>query len=498
MSFGGLYVSVSGIYANKKALDTVSHNISNVNNPNYVRQNAIHAERRYSKSQNLKFQTGTGVNVQEIRQIRDEFLDIKIRREMATFGYYNTKSEILGEIEDIFREIKVPDEIDSGGLQDVMDDFWNSWTELSKEPDSLTIRGLLHENAVAFTTTVNHISTQLDDLQFNLNKEMLNKTEEVNNLLKEIASLNKQIKLAEGYGANVSANDFRDNRNAALDKLSQLIPITHYENKYGEEVVSLHGRDLVNGDYFNPLEIRLDDKGYGQIHWSDTGDKIDLKGLGELGGYIDARDQVVEEYKDRLNVMVDQLAKAVNKEHLKGKSLDWNSSNPDDPATTKIKFFEFDTNDKDNIAANIKVNPELEDFNKIAASETGAKGDGEIAKAILKLREKTLFNEYKSDNKYENVDLEKADGTATIDDFYRDLVLSIGLERQQSRDMAENQIMLITQIDQRRQEISSVSLDEEMADMLKYQHSYIANSRVINAIDEMMDQVVNRLGLVGR
>ena len=192
--------------------------------------------------------------------------------------------------------------------------------------------------------------------------------------------------------------------------------------------------------------------------------------------------------------MVGELAKAVNEEHKKGKSLDWNPSVPDGSETTNIKFFEFDENDKYNIAANIKVNPELEDFNKIAASETGAKGDGEIAKAILQLREKTIFGKYDSEDPDKIIET----NTATIDDFYRDLVLSIGLERQQARDMAKNQIMLITQIDQRRQEISSVSLDEEMADMLKYQHSYIANSRVINAIDEMMDQVVNRLGLVGR
>ncbi len=181
MSFGGLYISISGIYANKKALDTLSHNIANVNNPDYVRQQTIHVDSRYSKT-GLQFQTGTGVDVQQVRQIRDEFLDYKLRREMATFGYYYTKSEVLEEIEYIFREMKVPGgELNSGALQDVMDDFWNSWEELYKDPESLTIRGgLLHENAVAFTTTVNHISSQLDHLQFNLNKEMLNRSSEVN------------------------------------------------------------------------------------------------------------------------------------------------------------------------------------------------------------------------------------------------------------------------------------------------------------------------------
>ena len=229
MSFGGLYISISGIYANKKALDTVSHNIANVNNRNYVRQGAIHAESSYSTNTITRYQMGSGVDVQQIRQIRDEFLDAKAYEgKWLPLDIIILNLKYLNEIEVIFNEIT------SSGLQEVMDDFWNGWSELYKEPDSLTIRGLLHEKAVAFTTTVNHISVQLDSLQFNLNKEMLNKTEEVNTLLKEIAGLNNKIKLAEGYGPNISANDYRDQRNAALDRLSELIPINYYENKYGE------------------------------------------------------------------------------------------------------------------------------------------------------------------------------------------------------------------------------------------------------------------------
>lgn len=497
MGFGGLYISISGINANKKALDTVSHNIANANNPNYVRQSAIHAESRYSRNALTGFQIGTGVDIQQIRQIRDEFLDGKIRREMGTYGFYNAKSEILHEIEVIFNEIT------SSGLQYVMEDFWKAWSEIYKEPDSLTIRGLLHESAVAFTTTVNHISVQLDNLQTNLNKEILNKREEINQILEQIRDLNKKIKLVEGQAPNISANDYRDSRNALLDRLSQLIPITYYENKYGETVVSLHGRDLVNGDYFNPLGVRLNQKGLGEIYWSDTGVSIDLKGLGELGGYIDARDRLVEEYREWLNILVGELASAINGLHRLGKGLDGSQG---------VDFFTIEN--PENPAATIKVNKDLEDFNRIALSLTGARGDGEIAKAILELRSKPLYKEYQDYDfgndgyKYEIIvgssvedimtAIEGKGGTTNIDNFYRDLVLSIGIEREQARAMAENQTLLISQIEQRRQEISSVSLDEEMANMLKYQHSYVANSRVINAIDEMIENIVNRMGVVGR
>ena len=486
MGFGGLYISISGINANKKALDTVSHNIANVNNPNYVRQSVIHRETSYSTG-NIRFQKGTGVNVQQIRQIRDEFLDVKLRREMASFGYYNTKSTILNQVESIFNEIT------SSGLQNVMDEFWDGWSELLKEPDSLTIRGIVHENAVALTTTVNHISTQLKDLQFNLNREMLNKAKEVNTLLEEIVVLNKNIKLAEGHGPHITANDYRDQRNAALDRLSELIPISHYENQYGEEIVSLFGKDLVGGDIYNPIEIKLNNKGHGEIYWSDTGQSIDLKGLGELGGYIDARDKVVVEYVQRLNILVGEIAQGVNEIHMTGKSLDWKEGD----LPEEIPFFII-TDPKDP-SGTIKVNPALEDFRKIAVSQSGDKGDGEKAKEILNLREELLFGRY-SEYEFDEGGYTYAGDELhmNIDGFYRELVLNIGLERQQARTMVENQGILITQILNRRQEVSSVSLDEEMTDMLKYQHSYIANSRVINAIDEMIENIVNRMGIVGR
>lgn len=474
MSFGGLYTSISGIYANKKALDTVSHNIANVNNPDFVRQSVVHGERSYARL-GLQHEIGTGVDVQQIRQIRDEFLDLKLRRELSTFGYYRAKSEILEEMEYIFREIKTPDMLASGALQDIMDDFWAAWEELYKEPESLTIRGVLHERAVAFTTSVNHIYTQLDNMQQNLNKEILNKTREANNLLREIYDLNQNIKLHEAQGKHIKSNDLRDIRNGKLDRLVELLPVKYYENEESEIVITLDGRSLVNQDYFNPIKIEMDEKGHGEIYYSDTGDKVKIKSEGELFGYIEARDKDVVEYIERLSILVEEIGKKINEAHRKGIGLDGESG---------IDFFEFE---EANVLATIKINPELGDYNKIAVSKSGARGDGEIIKDILELREERIYNKY--DNENENLN---------IDEYYRDLITSLGLQREEARNISSSQTLLINQIEERRQEISNVSLDEEMANMLKYQHSYIANSRVINAIDEMIDQIVNRLGIVGR
>ena len=468
MSFGGLYISISGIDANKKALDTVSHNISNVNNPHYTRQSAVHATNRYVKI-GEGLEKGTGVHVEEIRQTRDKFLDFRYRYELEKYGYWNATSDILGEVEIIFNEVT------NSGLQKVMEGFWNSWEEVYKTPDSLTMRGLLHESGVAFTETVNHIDTQLDNLQLNLNKEIKNEIEEINNILDEIASLNDKIKLVEGETSKVKANDYRDRRNELLDRLAGMIPIECYEKPTNEIVVSLQGRDLVNGGYINHIGMTTDrpdgvmedkpNKGYAYICWSDTGEHIELGEKGSLFGYIHARDEIVEKYRDDLDTLVENIANEINELHKDGYNLEGEKLGQ--------PFF---VGDEETIkASNIKVNPDLANFNKIAISKSGDKGDGEIAKEILKLREEKFLDDM------------------TFEEYYRDLVSNIAVERKTARNIADNQGKLLKQIDERRQTISGVSLDEEMTNMLRYQHSYVANSRVVNAIDEMIDTIVNRM-----
>src|SRR5699024_70292 len=148
---------------------------------------------------------------------------------------------------------------------------------------------------------------------------------------------------------------------AKLDRLVELVPIHYYENNHSEIVVSLNGRSLVDKDYFNPIEIRMNQKGHGEIHYSDTGEKIQLDNKGELAGYKQARDQELVVYMNRLNTLVLTMAEKVNEIHEKGYGLDGSTGNKffvfsDDPNTTITLG--------DNPAAIIKVNPELNDYNK--------------------------------------------------------------------------------------------------------------------------------------
>lgn len=467
MAFGGLYTSISGLQATKYSLNTVSHNISNANNPNYVRQSALHTNTAYRQTGTEGMEVGTGVKIIEIRQIRDEFLDKKIRGEMPDFGYHYAKSEILEDVESVFNEIT------DSGLQKVMDDMWDNWNELYKEPESLTIRGLVHESAVAFTETVNRMSNQLNDIKQNLNRQISTKVGEVNDLLEGIANINKSIKVVEGEKTKIKANDYRDERNGLIDRLSQLIPVTIDENFYGETIISLQGKDLVNGSYTSKVELKMDSEGLAHMYWEKSNEMIDLGAKGEIGGFIDVRDKSMGEYMDRLDTLVGKMAEEINKIHNNGYDLEKNKGGD---------FFSGVIADSDgnykNAAANIRVNPDLADLNKIAiSSQKGVIGNGDIAKRIYEVRKDAIF------------------GEMNPDDYYRDLVLNLSLERERSTLEVNNQGFLIKSLDEKRQGLSAVSLDEEMADMIRFQHAYSANSRVINTIDEMINTII---GMVGR
>ena len=292
-TFSGLSASISGLFANKRALDTISHNIANINNPYYVRQQVIQSSSGYNSLAGNNMQVGTGVMVEEIRQLRDEFLDIKFRNHSQDLGYLTTKTEIFRDIQGIFNELS------GQGLQNVMDQFWNSWEELSKHPDNLTMRGLLHERAVAFVETVNHMANQLDNLQININKDIKNKVDEVNYISKQIAALNKEITSLESF--DVKANDYRDTRNQLLDRLSQIANISYRDDPTGAVNVLLGGQTLVNQSNYREIESVKNKSTFVDVYWKDTltngmainpnSQKVNLQS-GELRALIDGRGNV--------------------------------------------------------------------------------------------------------------------------------------------------------------------------------------------------------------
>lgn len=509
MSFGSLYIGVSGLLNQRISLNTVSHNMANTENPNYVRQSALHANQYYRDNGRINLQVGTGSKISQIRQIRDGFLDIRFRAETGKFGFHQAKEEVLQEVENIFVIQKGRDKV---GLPEVMNTFWHNVSELSKHPEALTNRSLVYQQGIAVTDTLNRMAKQLDDLKRNLNKEIYNNIERCNAILDRIQVINKNIRTYEGAspkiegtdvnGVKFSMNDLRDERNALVDELSKIIPITIHQNHDGELTVRIHGKVMVGGGYVNHIVPKSDEKGlYFPVFKDDQQDifsreivkdppnpdkkgaVLEVETYGVLGGLLRVRDKSIPKYHEQLDIFARTLATEINKVHRTGYGLKDDKTAP--PVGRPFFLQQSGVDDDSKItAANIRMKPELANLNHIAASESGAVGDGKIFEKIMKLRQEELVDH--GGKKY------------TFDTYFRNTVFEVGVERQSSRTVEDAQVKTLMAIDERRREISGVSLDEEMADMLKYQHAYSANSRVINVVDEMMDQIVNRLGLVGR
>jgi len=488
MGFGSYEIARSGMFVNERALFVTGHNISNVNTPGYSRQQAMIETGPYQNY--WKFQLGLGADIQEIRQIRHMFLDNIYRDENTLLGYWETRNKTFQEIQTILGD---PME---EGLQNMLNQFWDSWQELSKEPDSLTVRALVRQRAEALVYHINHVGEQLDKLQKDLNYQVFVRIGEVNDITKQIAALNKAIYSAEVTGDN--ANDYRDQRNLLIDRLSKLVDAEVTEMKDGQVDITLSGHYLVyKGEY---TELRAEERNPGDIFYVPklAGSNIEvqvksgiIKGLldsrgdsinslGSMDGGISALENstsIIPDLKRRLNAIINKMAEEINNLHKSGKTL---SVPPEDG-----QDFFVPINPAYPIQlGNIRLNSNLTDLNNIVASKSGDSGDNTIALEIANLRNVQLIDDINR--------------VLSIDDAYQFIILGVGSGGAEAERMSENQSFLVLSTDSQRNSIMGVSMDEEMSNMMKFKFAYTASSRAINVIDEMIETIITKMGIVGR
>lgn len=480
-TFQGLEIAKTGLFVSQKALEVTGHNIANANTPGYTRQvvdmASIAPPTTFGMYDQWGKAIGEGVKIVDIRQIRDQFLDNQYRRENKFLGEWETKAEVLSAIENIFNEPS------SSGITAVLNDFFNSLQELSKNPESLTVRAEVRERAIALADTFNMVYQHLYDKLNELNSTIQSRIAEINSYAERISRLNGEIYRFELSGQ--VANDLRDQRNLLVDQLSKLVNITTYEDANGNFRIDIGGQALVSGT--TAFTMSMDKNG--NVIWDLTGSPVNPSS-GVLKGLLDMRNgdgadgvKGVPYYMEQWNKLAYNIAEAINKVHSQGYGLDGSTGKP--------LFGGFDTSlayDKTTPYAQlIRVSSDIlasDGLLKIAAAKdpTALPGDNRNALELIVLRDRPLDG------------LDKA----TFDDFARSLISNLGVDAEQANVMKKNQEVMVKQIDLNRQSVSGVSLDEEMTNMLKYQKSYAACARVITAMDELIDTIINRMGLVGR
>lgn len=248
-SFLGLNIALSGLFANQSALSVTSHNIANANTKGYSRQRMDMTQFRPDTVPGLGT-LGVGVDVTAITQIRDEYTDYKLRDETSALGEWAARADTLSQIEGIFNE---PSDT---SITQLMEDFYSAIAELSKNPENLTARTLVRQNAIALSDGVNRMSVSLKDLQRDLNFEFNNAVDDINRIAGEIAEMNKIIYESE-LGSNGKNNDVRDQRNVLIDELSEFVEVDYKEDADGRFHLSVGGHLLVSHFRADSLEVSV-------------------------------------------------------------------------------------------------------------------------------------------------------------------------------------------------------------------------------------------------
>jgi flagellar hook-associated protein 1 FlgK len=586
--FGTFNVAKRGMFAQQKAIDVTTHNISNANTEGYSRQRATMETTRPFGMPSMNNaigagQLGTGVQISSISRIRDNFLDYQVRTENGTKGWYEGREQFLTEIESIMNE---PSDT---GVSTLIGKVFDSWQELSKHPESSNARTVVAQQSKALTDELNNTYNQLLNLKDNTQGVIKQNVVNINSILNQINELNQQV-ISVKVGGN-EPNDLMDKRDLLVDQLSVKFGITIDKKTLAGE--DLKATDNVPFDpldpdkefflvrcnpnaevrrfsyvssieltdpadttdptlprnytvtYFKNGDMSSDDNkvtvtmtltdvqhktlDQGRVLWADKdGNAIDANGdqigstpdfstlalftpkSGELKGYMSVQEDI-DIYVDQLNKLAKGIAFSINAVH----------SGKDNVDDDNLMFFvnkkmpnaigESSIN-----AGNISINAEIigdgniqGDVMKIKVGKEPNPGatDGDRALAIAKLRDiritiqnikaGTTREEFLAGNFTASValgvEINSNINGMTVGGYFKDTVNRLAVQTQEAKRIVKNHEALLSSLDESRTSISGVSLDEEMANMIQFQHAYQANAKIISTVDELLDVVINGL-----
>lgn len=313
--YGSFEIGKKSLTASQMGQSTTGHNIANVDTEGFSRQEVSQATSRPTAEGK-----GTGVDVTGVRRMQDGFTKQKIIDEQNRVGTWQTKEKVLTEAEVIYTDL------DGSQLRGAMDEFWNAWGAIANEPESVPLRKTLISKSGSLAQSFQLFDKRLRDFRSNLNDRIVGEVEEINQLASEIALLNKQVQQLESRG--MPANDGRDKREAALQKLSEKMEIKWFENHLGiMEVQIANGQTLVHGrDTYNLTPVKSAEA-LGDIRLSlvnPPGLDTDVTGVirgGALKEYINQRDGNIREFHANLNEMVNEIAFKINQIHSTGTGI---------------------------------------------------------------------------------------------------------------------------------------------------------------------------------
>lgn len=457
-----LNIAKNSLLATQTSIQTTSHNIANVNTKGYSRQEAV-LEEATPIPTDIGFM-GDGVRVKGIIRYADKHLENVIADKNSSLDQYETVEKYLTRIESVYND-------NNSQLSSKISQFFNGWHDLSTDPTSVPVRTNIAMKGENLARTIRDMYDELKGLQLELDNNITREVGEINNLLKSIAELNNKV--FQGGISGGEAGDYMDQRAELFKSLSGKMDVMSVEDPHGRlTILTGQGKVLVDGNqHWDLAAIQNGQTGFQDVAWTDSsGNKVDITGeirAGKLKALMDTRDSTIG---DTLIGDLDELARSlmteVNQIHRGGVNLN---------GTTDVPFFTVLTGD---YAKDMRVNQTVAgDVRNIASTSSALNPtDNDIAVAMAALGEQTL----------------SINGMpTTFGGYVASMVSDVGQLTSNAKDAAEYERDTMQIMEKQREAISGVSIDEEMANLIKFQHAYTASARLFTIADKLFETLVN-------
>lgn len=441
-------------------ITVTGQNISNVNTPGYTRREAVLQTRAFGSG------SYGGVNVAGLRQVSDRFLD---RAQLMSLGQEAAARQhngVLAGVEAVLNDAA------GSGLGSSLDALFNSFGQLAARPNDPTARGEVLFSAENLAANVRSVADELATTREELLTKAREIVQQVNSRSKELAQLNRQIQVAEAQGKD--AADLKDQRSQRLLDLAGLIDVRTTIDGDGGVLVHSAGTVLVEGGNARSLGIDLDGGGgIKLVSLISGGGGTDVTRFltgGSLAGVKEARDVDVFAVAQRLDEFVFDVGNTINAQHALGTGLDGETGRNlfDVPSTSAGAARVF------GVSADVAGNPAA-----VAAAGDGTTlpGGSDNAVALAALGDAALGSTGRS-----------------VFQSYGDIVGDIATRKSAAQKNADMRAAVHAQNEAMRESLSGVSLDEEMVSLMKYQTAYQAAAKVLSTVDEMLQELLSRVG----
>ena len=450
---GSLSTALSALMASQQALEATANNVANANTPGYARERPVLVPSDPITLDPWTF--GTGVVLQKLESLRDPILDLRVSQATQDQGKLNTTLAAMQQLQVMFSS-------NDSGIGAAISKLFDSFQQLSTDPTSSSLRaGVLTaagDLATAFNTTAHNLGAQRINLDLNV-RDTVN---QINTLTSQIAVVDVQIANLENL--HEDAGTFIDQRTSLIQQLSSLVDVAEIKTESGIAITTSDGTPLVSDGHNFALSTGAGTDSMQHVIAQGRDITAQLTS-GKLAGLIQVRDQTIPAILSNLDQLAGGLATALNAAQQQGFDLNGNVGG---------NLFVAPAAGNAGAAAGLTL--AITDPSLIAASSDGSQGsNGNIAN-LLAVHDNPTVNGQKPMDFYANVIFQVGSNTANA-----------------SADLdAANQIL--QQLQDQRNSVSGVSLDEEAANMIQYQTAYQAAARVIATIQNLLLDSVN-LGL---